>query len=313
MTAIHSGCPALPADARQRLYEGDIFVLDPLPAALELVEVARAEIEEGFAPHDPLRAQYSMPVDEWVERFAPVKPRFIHHPRTSDLIASVLAQAGTSETDTYFDVPRLRGVTSDGYLTAGVGFAHHPHRDTWYSAPMCQLNWWMPLYPFVSSSSMAFHGYYFGRAVPNSSDEFNYYEWNATGRKNAASQVATDNRKQPTARSEIERLEPDVRVVCPVGSIIVFSASHLHSTVPNTSGVARFSIDFRTVSRADLETGTHPVNADSHPDGTSLRDFKRCLDREPLPASLVAQYETTPPPDDAVLVFRPPGVDDATV
>ncbi len=58
---------------------------------------------------------------------------------------------------TYLDVPRLRAVTSDAYLTSGVGYAHHLHRDTWYSAPMCQLNWWLPIFEMSSESSMAFH------------------------------------------------------------------------------------------------------------------------------------------------------------
>src|SRR5437588_575660 len=84
-----------------------------------------------------------------------------------------------------YDVPRLRMVTSDGYLTSGVGYAHHPHRDTWYSAPMAQLNWWMPIFEFESSSAMAFHPRYFDEPVRNGSREFNYYEWNSVGRKDA--------------------------------------------------------------------------------------------------------------------------------
>jgi len=48
--------------------------------------------------------------------------------------------------DTYLDMPRLRVVSSHGYLTTGMGYAHPPHRDTWYSAPMAQINWWLPTY-----------------------------------------------------------------------------------------------------------------------------------------------------------------------
>ena len=60
-------------------------------------------------------------------------------------------------------------MTSDGYLTSGVGYAHHPHRDTWYSAPMAQLNWWLPIYDIETSQSMAFHPYYFDKPIKNGS------------------------------------------------------------------------------------------------------------------------------------------------
>ncbi len=91
-------------------------------------------------------------------------------------------------------------VTSDGYLTSGVGYAHHPHRDTWYSAPMAQLNWWLPIYDIVSEQSMAFHPHYFDTPIKNGSADFNYYEWNASGRKDAAKQIKKDTRKQPKPR-----------------------------------------------------------------------------------------------------------------
>ena len=183
------------------------------PSTIALCDFAREMIEEAFAPHAPLEAQYHMPVEEWVGRFAPVKPAFIHHPRTKGLIRDILVEMGCDADETYMDVPRLRGVTSDGYLTSGVGYAHHPHRDTWYSAPMAQLNWWLPIYPFETTSSMAFHPRYWGEGVENGSGNFNYYEWSTVGRKDASKHIASDTRKQPKAEQHVE-LEPQVRVVC---------------------------------------------------------------------------------------------------
>ena len=289
-----------------RLYAGDLLVFTPRPSSVALCEFARAMIEEAFAPFDPLTAQDNMPVEEWVSRFAPVKPAFIHHPRTKGLIRDVLLEAGCDTESTYMDVPRLRGVTSDGYLTSGVGYAHHPHRDTWYSAPMAQLNWWLPIYPFETTSSMAFHPRYWDEGVKNGSASFNYYEWNAVGRKDASKHITADTRKQPKAEEDVE-LDPQVRLVCDVGGIILFSAAQLHSTVPNTSGRARFSIDFRTVDLADLQAGRSAPNVDSAPTGTSLRDFVRTSDQAPMPDDVVARYDTggDPDADAAVLVFRP--------
>lgn len=298
-----------------RLYAGELLVFTPRPSTVALCDFAREMIEEAFAPHDPLEAQFHMPVEEWVARFGPVKPAFIHHPQTRGLIRDVLVELGCDSDDTYMDVPRLRGVTSDGYLTSGVGYAHHPHRDTWYSAPMAQLNWWLPIYPFATESSMAFHPRYWGEAVKNGSADFNYYEWNAVGRKDASKHIKADTRKQPKAEQDVE-LEPQVRVVCDVGGIILFSAAQMHSTVPNTSGRGRFSIDFRTVNAADLREGRSAPNVDSAPTGTSLRDFVRASDMAEMPAELVARYDVGADPDaeDAMLVFRPEGAgDDALV
>ena len=288
---------------RKRLFDGQIFVFSPRPASIALCEFARAMIEEAFGAIDPRRAQYHMPVEDYVAIVAPLKPRFIHQPETKKLLKAVVEDFACDLAKTYVDVPRLRMVTHGGYLTSGVGYAHHPHRDTWFSAPMCQLNWWLPIYSIESESSMAFHPRYWSQPVENSSGEFNYYEWNATGRKNAAQHVKTDTRKQPHALESME-LQPEIRLVCPPGGIILFSAAQMHSTVPNTSGSTRYSIDFRTVHLDDVTSNGGATNIDSSPVGTSLRDFHRGADLAPVPEEVVRRFDNTPA-QEGTLVFQP--------
>jgi hypothetical protein len=291
-------------ERRKKLYEGQLVVLSPRPNSIKLCEFARQMIEEAFAGRDPLLAQFDMPVEKYVEIVAPLKPKFIHHPKTMELLRDLVSEFGCSLDDTYVDVPRLRMVTSNAYLTAGVGYAHHAHRDTWYSAPMQQLNWWLPIYPIESESSMAFHPRYFSEPVPNSSNEFNYYEWNSVGRKNAAQQIKEDTRKQPKATAPVES-DPQIRLICPPGGIVLFSAAQLHSTVPNTSGRTRYSIDFRTVNLSDLRQGSGAANIDSACTGTSLRDFRRGADLAAMPEDVVQLYdgEASKVGD---LVYQPP-------
>jgi hypothetical protein len=289
---------------RERLYQGQLFVLSPRPSTIALIEHARDMIETAFGGIDPQLAQYEMPVERYVEICAPLKPAFIHNDTTKRLLRAVVEDFGCDLDETYVDVPRLRMVTSDGYLTSGVGYAHHPHRDTWYSAPMAQLNWWLPIYDIETEQSMAFHPHYFDKPIKNGSSEFNYYEWNATGRKGAATQIKADTRKQPKPEEELEHLEPQLRLVPPAGGIVLFSPAHLHSTVPNTSGRARYSIDFRTVNRTDLELGRSAPNLDSHCTGTSLRDFRRGSDASQLPDDLIARYDDESS-RDGELVFQP--------
>jgi hypothetical protein len=288
---------------RKRLYEGQIFVFSPRPSSVALCEFARTMIEDGFGGLDPRTAQYNMPVEEYVSIVAPLKPKFIHDPETKKLLRALVEDFACDLAKTYVDVPRLRMVTHGGYLTSGVGYAHHPHRDTWYSAPMSQLNWWLPIYEFQSDSGMAFHPRYWDRPVKNGSSGFNYYEWNAQGRKSAAQHIKADTRKQPRPEEPLE-LEPQIRIVCPPGGIILFSAAQMHSTVANTSGHARYSIDFRTVNIDDAVAMSGAPNVDSAPVGTSLRDFVRGTDGSPMAEETVRLYDQATPPD-GVLVFRP--------
>jgi hypothetical protein len=305
MATIHFDSPLPEAERRARLYAGEIFVFRPQVASLALADFAFDVLREAFAPEEPERAQYAMRVEQFVERFAPAKPHFIHHPRTKELVRDMASAFGCDLEDTYLDVPRLRGVTSDGYLTSGVGYAHHAHRDTWYAAPMAQLNWWMPLNRFDSNSALAFLPRYTRRAVANSSSEFNYYEWNTVGRRVAATQVKQDTRKQPRATEPVDESE-DVRIVCEPGGVILFSGALLHVTVPNDTGRTRFSLDLRTVHRGDLEAGRGMVNVDSAPQGTALRDFKRGTDGQVLPEDIVARFESVPPRPDQTVVYGPP-------
>jgi hypothetical protein len=288
---------------RAHLYNGRILVFSPRASTIALCDFAREMIEAAFQGKDPKTAQYTIAVEDFVGICAPLKPAFIHHPKTLMLIRDVVEDLGCVLGETYIDVPRLRMVTHGGYLTSGVGYAHHPHRDTWYSAPMCQLNWWLPIYPFEAESAMAFHPRYWSQAIRNGSRNFNYYRWNLEGRKNAAQHINSDTRVQPHAEEPLE-LQPEVRLVCRPGGIVLFSAAQLHSTVPNTSGLTRFSIDFRTVNIDDVATRRGAPNLDSEPVGTSLRDFRRALDFARVPDDLVRAYDS-PLAQEGTLVFEP--------
>ena len=106
-----------------------------------------------------------MPVERCVEILADLKPKFIHHPKSKELIRGMLAERGCDLEKTYFDVPRLRTAFPSDYLSSGIAYAFHPHRDTWYSAPFSQINWWMPVYDVCPDNIMAFHPRYWEEAV----------------------------------------------------------------------------------------------------------------------------------------------------
>ena len=274
---------------RAELYQGSVFVYSPSPSALRLCEFARELIEEAFHPYDPRKVQESIPVERCVGILAELKPKFIHHPISKKLIKQVLVERGCDLERTYFDVPRLRTAFPSSYLSSGIAYAFHPHRDTWYSAPFCQINWWVPIYEICPENCMALHPRYWDQAVANNSNTYNYYEWNRTSRQTAAQHIKTDTRVQP--RPQV-RLDPDppLRVVANVGGVMLFSAAQLHSTVPNTCGLTRYSIDFRTVHLDDVWNRTGAPNVDSACTGTAMGDYLRGTDDSHLPPAAIALY-----------------------
>jgi len=305
MTTLYFDSHLSDPERRRRLYSGDVFVYSPRSSTRALMEHARELIEEAFSPLDPEHAQESLPVEKFVEIVGPLKPRFIHHPRTLELLLDLLRDLGADMDKTYFDVPRMRVATSGGYLTAGVAYVLHPHRDIWYSSPPCQLNWWLPVHPFESESSFAFHPRYWNEPVKNSSGEYNHYQWNKVGRANAAKEVKADTRKQPKPLEPLD-LEPEIRVVCPPGGLILFSGAHLHSTVPNTSGRSRFSIDFRTAHLDELVSLGGAPSLDRACTGTTLFELRRASDLSPVPEEIIRLYDPNPPEDREGLVYKPP-------
>ena len=288
---------------RTRLYEGDLFLYSATAGSRALCDLAKTMACEAFAPHAPEQAQFHLPVEKYVEILAQLKPAFIHHPRCKELIRQIFEELGMEPDQSYFDVPRLRTMTHGDYLKAGLAYAFHAHRDTWFSAPPAQINWWIPVYDICLENTIAFYPQYWSQPLQNSSRIYNYYRWNRDSRRAAAQQIKTETRQQPQAEETIDDAG-QLRLVCEAGGIVLFSGAYLHATVPNTSGHTRFSIDFRTVHRGDVIAQRGAPNIDSACTGTSLRDFLRATDYERLPDDVVAMYENESDIDGEV-VFDP--------
>lgn len=290
---------------RQFIYGGALLVQSPLSSTLAFCAFARELIHDAFGALDPRKAQYNMPVEEYAAILGKLKPLFIHHPRSKAYLKEIFEEMGCDPAKTYFEVPKMRSSTSDNYLTAGIAYAWHPHRDTWYSAPPCQVNWWMPVFDIESENAMAFHPRYWDEAVENTSAGYNYYQWNKYHRTNVSQYVKADPRPLPRASTALE-LEPQIRLICPVGGMIIFSGAQMHSSVPNTSGSTRFSIDFRSVHLDDLVDRRGAPNIDSACTGTVLGEFIRAQDFARLPEEIIALYDSgTEPATAEHRVFRP--------
>ena len=138
---------------------------------------------------------------------------------------------------------------------------------------------------------MAFHPRYWNCPVRNNSGDYNYYQWNKLHRGGHVTQfLKGDPRPLPRPTESLER-EPEVRLICPVGGIIMFSAAQMHSSVPNTSGRTRFSIDFRTLHVDDVVAKRGAPNVDAACSGTTMRDYLRATDFSHLTDDIVSLYD----------------------
>jgi hypothetical protein len=299
MVAIHVDPAFTGEQVREAAFRGELTVFTKLPSVRRFVDFTIEELTRLFAPHDPEHAHEFYSPEEMAARLGVWKPHFIHDEQSAALVRGIAVEAGLSATDTYFDVPKPRTAFPMGHLSTGIAFAFPWHRDTWYAAPKQQLNWWLPVFPVREDNAMKFDLEHFARPVPNDSGGFDYYQANQD-RLTAAAQVGTDTRSRPGAAGFTSSAE--IVVLPNPGSVLVFSGSSLHASIPNTSPLSRYSVDFRLLDRRDVETGAGAPLVDVECTGTSLRDFRSIATGERLPETLVRAVGGEPPAD-ALLVF----------
>jgi hypothetical protein len=286
-------------DLRQQLYAGNLVILTRLQALKDFVEYTRDELTELFRPHDPEHVHEHINPPEMAKILGSWKPRFIHSERSRKLVRAIIAEAGFPAEGTHYDLPKPRTSFPTGHLTTGVAFAFPWHRDVWYSAPAQQINWWLPVFPVCDDNAMSFDLASFDQAVPNSSGTFDYYRNNAA-RVTTATQVTREVQARPGALNHDPGHE---LIILPApGEVLLFSGAQLHASIPNTSGRARFSVDFRTVDVGDLIAGRGARLVDVHCTGTAIRDFINVADESRFGEQTVIEIFGAPPAD-AMLVF----------
>jgi hypothetical protein len=290
MTTIYLDSTMSDDERRSHLYQGDLFIYSPTETTLQFCEFAQNLIGSYFTDGDPQTAQHRIEQAEYAEILGRLKPEFIHHPKSKTFIQKILNERGIDLSSAYFEVPKMRSSTSDEFITAGIAYAWHPHRDTWYSAPQCQINWWMPIFDITAENTMAFYPKYWGRVVENNSEVYNYYEWNEKYRgAHVTKYLNSDPRPLPKPTEQIDTSE-EIKFTCPIGGIYLFSGAHLHGSVNNTSGKTRFSLDFRTINIDDLNNKKGAPNLDSNCSGSVLGEFLSARDLTQLPESILKTY-----------------------
>ena len=257
-------------------------------------------LEEAFAPHDP--RTYSSKKDGRGSRGHPCEAEATVYPPSGmkKIIPQIMTERGVDlQKSVLRCAPPALGLSLAlpvvWYRLRLPPASRHLVFGTNVSAELVA-----PIYPLEPDNAMGFYPHYFAGPVKNNSEIYNYYEWNMKNRA-TAQHVKSDAREQPKAQQVLDPVT--VRLLPPPGGIILFSGARLHETVPNTTKVARYSIDFRTVHYDDVVARRGASNIDSRSTGTTMRDYLRASDLMHLPEDAIALYDDDTAKSKEMLYF----------
>ena len=263
------------------VFAGALLHFRDLPAVYALGAYADRAIRAALETADPPAAQHALPAEDYVARIHALQKPFRRDAAACGLFEDVLTAVGADPARTFFDWLHLRALPDGTSHTSRATRATGPHRDTWGSAVMQQTNWWMPIYPITDGRTIALYPDYWDLALANTSADWQF-EKARTYRRTAPAVSA-----EPAYPTIPEPAEPvdrgrEFRAVIEPGDVLCFSGAQLHATVPNRTGLARFSLEVRTVCLDDVLGGRGAPNIDGHQPRPRYEWFRRVTDRAPL-------------------------------
>lgn len=269
--------PPPPDWVRRRIYAGDLLVVRDVPAMRELVGYLQDVLTSEFETVDPMHAQFELGREEWERRAKALRTQYKRDERARELMVALFAQFGFDPARTAADVVNLRCQPHDD--TPGPNPQHtlEAHRDTWGSNVYQQINWWAPIYPVTPERTIALFPGYWDRPVANNSADWDLDEIRAE------ISAARAQGRDPVFPNVPEPTEPIGRadwlplVIAP-GDVLLFSGAHLHASVPNGSGAARYSVELRSVDEHDARAGIGAPNLDGAAPRQAWHLFRRLKD-----------------------------------
>lgn len=238
-------------------------------------ELVRAQLRTD----EPELAQFGLSRDEYLDAVSAAQAAVRSDDAAHRLLADAFRATGVDTDDAYWDWLHLR-VNPSGreFAAGGTGW----HRDTWASSLPAQTNWWTPIYPITDGRTLAFAPAYWSAPVANSSAE-----WTP--------------RSAQVIPEPLDTIDPhEQRIVIEPGDLLCFSGAHLHRTVRNETGRARFSVEVRTLCGSDVREGRGATPVDEVAARPQYGWFRHVGDgrsaRELEPGTAVRQRAASPRP-----------------
>ena len=274
---------------RGLVFRGGLLVFRALPAMAALAARARAMAEAAFAPFPPPLAQDSLGPKDFLARAAALRRSFLHDGEARAAFRAVIEAIGLDPASTFTDRLILRLQPSGGAHSGRRVRDLPPHRDTWGSNLMAQINLWGPVFPLDPGATMVIWPALFDRAVPNTSAEWDLERLReAPGRypllpvlRGPLGEAAAGEGEGEAAGVEAA----EVPVLIRPGDLLCFSGAHLHASRPNRTGRVRVSVDSRIVALDDVRAGRGAANVDGRAPRVGHDWFHRVSDGAPLAES----------------------------
>ncbi len=251
--------PKMPDDNkefRSSIYNGDLYKLPSTSISKALASELQDQLNKIFKG-EALYLQNIATDNRSYDKLAPLKLELKDNPVYWIIIKELLIELGLNPSEYVVDYFRLRANIPNEHKNKDTQIAYTAHRDTWYSNPQSQINFWIPIYDCTDKNSMAFFPDYFDKAVENNSKDFEYDKWTEVG------YVETLN-----------DLSNPIAFNYDSGEILAFSAAHLHQGLSHSEGKTRYSIDFRIVHIADDKEGIGAPNVDNSSHPYAIDDYR---------------------------------------
>ena len=261
---------------RELVYGGGLLIFEDVKPIARLCEFTDGLIQGSLGAPDPVWAQFELKAEDYAERIDRLQKQYPKNESVKSLFREALEKVGVSIGKTCWDRISLRAFPHSEELTDRGPGRLGVHRDTWGSNVYAQTNWWAPIYPITAGRTIAFYPAYWSRPIEDTSASWSLEKVRAARRAGHSSVPLVPELVEPVDSAS------ELRVVLEPGDLLCFSRAHLHVGVPNSTGVARFSIETRTADEEDV-AGTGAPNVDGaaseeHPewfsnvgDGTPLR------------------------------------------
>lgn len=259
-------------ELRESIYGGNLQKLPASVESMRLLEIVEAAVVDSFG-QDYRSSQFEMSSDDYFALTVETKKLVFESEVVHRAAFDLLSAQGFALSDTALDPPRVRFIEHNGHLNPSAKVAYQAHRDVWYANPQSQINWWIPLHNVTEVETFCFYNDLFSQPVANTSSQFDYDVWMRTvgfGKSHRG-----DPNSYPLPTADLPSIDSALEFSLKRGEILLFSAAHLHQTLPNKSGLTRVSIDFRTVNIGDENAGIGAPNADNESKGTALSSYLR--------------------------------------
>lgn len=181
----------------------------------------------------------------------------------------ILDEVGIPRKGVMLDKLRLRAIAPGLEKIKQAAPVFYAHRDTWYGNPSCQINVWLPLQEVDSRNSFRFYLDHFEEQIANDSEHFKAEDFRGFG---SLQPVGTQVYPRALEKPDGEFFDVSMKR----GEILLFSAAHLHQTLPNRTQKVRFSLDFRFFVEEHRRAGQGAPDPDNRSRGLMTGEYRPC-------------------------------------